>query len=152
MQKICNLQTGDCARACIASIFELPIDAVPNFMMGGSDHYRTHLNRWCDQLGIVAVDIGFHDSKLKYLINDCYVIAAIKSQRDHTWEDMDPEYKEKYKDAMHAVVWYNGKVAHDPYPGGKPPDEEPELFTVFIIKNPAKTLNLDIFRNKKVIS
>ena len=31
-QEIIEPNTGDCLRACVASMLELPLDAVPNFM------------------------------------------------------------------------------------------------------------------------
>jgi len=138
MQKICNLQTGDCCRACVASIFELPLESVPNFMMGGNDHFQTYLNRWCDQFGIVAINARFEDDFLLDTLKDCYMIAIGKGQRDESWEKNDPEYKEKYKDFQHGVVWFNGKLVHDPYPGGTGLDGKPEFFMIFVIKDPSK--------------
>jgi len=140
MQTICNFQTGNCVQACVASIFELPLDQVPNFMMGGPDHFRAHLNWWCYKIGIVALDICFGDADAEALIFDSWVIAVGKTPRLEEWDGLDPEYREKYKDARHAVVWHNGKIAHDPYPNGKGLIGKPELFTVFIIKDPSKLL------------
>ena len=123
MQTICNCQTGNCMQACVASIFELPLEAVPNFMMGGNDHFDTHLKKWCDSIGVVAIDIAFNDQDAKANIFDCYTTAHVKDGP---------------KDLWHAVVWFNDKLVHDPYPGGITFDSEPTLFTVFIIKNPSK--------------
>uniref|UniRef100_A0A6M3L7U6 Uncharacterized protein n=1 Tax=viral metagenome TaxID=1070528 RepID=A0A6M3L7U6_9ZZZZ len=127
-QTICNFQTGNCMQACVASIFELPLEKVPNFMMGGTDHYGTHLQKWCDQFGIVALDISFKDESAESLIRDCYVIAVGKSPRiDDKNEDYPENYKKKYKDAKHGVVWYNGKMV--------------KWFTIHTLKEKASLVN-----------
>ena len=38
-------KTGDCFRACVASIFELPIESVPNFMEEGDDHFKVDIGK-----------------------------------------------------------------------------------------------------------
>jgi len=129
-------------QACVASIFELPLEKVPNFMMGGSNHYAIHLKKWCDRLGVVALDISFQYNDDKKLIKDCYVVAVGKSPGTNDGVD-DPEYKECYKNAQHAVVWLNGKMVHDPHPSGRGLAGDPDRFTVFIIKDPSKILNLE---------
>lgn len=133
-QTICNFQTGNCVQACVASMFELPLKEVPNFMMGGTDHFLTHLRKWCDGLGIVALDVSFeYYSEAEDFLKDCYVIAIGKSPR------ITPEVTKKI---LHAVVWFNGKIVHNPYPhphpSGKDLDGDPDFFTVFILKDPSK--------------
>jgi len=46
-QKVVDAVKGDCWRCCIASIFELDVDSVPNFV-GDSDHSK----------GIIAEDLA----------------------------------------------------------------------------------------------
>lgn len=123
-QTIIDFEKGDCFRACVASIFELPIGSVPNFMMDGKEKFSHHLESWCNRLGLKAIDITTDDLSV---INECYVIAGGASPRN--------------KNFNHAVVWLNGKIIHDPHPSNDGINGDPKMFTVFIIKDASKYLN-----------
>lgn len=45
---------GDCVRACIASIFDLPILTVPHFVQLHNHEWAVGLVDWCELQGIVA--------------------------------------------------------------------------------------------------
>lgn len=129
-QTITEFKNGDCMRACIASIFELPLEEVPNFMRDGPDDFAEHLNEWCDKMGLRAVDIRLDDpSQERETLKGCYVIAVGKSPRaTKDWH-------------RHAVVWLNGQMIHDPHPTQKVGfmDGQPEMFSIFIMKNCARS-------------
>jgi len=98
---------GNCFQACVASIFELPLDAVPHFMENCAGHKWTQ-EQW--------------DAVLKF---------AEDHGRRAFWVDWpeEPEFckmlaesdlhyiaigKSKAGDWGHCVVMHKGKLAHDP--------------------------------------
>ena len=119
-QTITDFITGDCYRACVASIFEIPIEGIPNFMEDGVEKFYEYLDAWTLKIGLRAIDITLNDPAV---VEDCYVIAAGESPRN--------------KDFKHGVVWLNGKVVHDPHPEKTGIVGEPTSVTVFVIMNPA---------------
>ena len=119
-QTICNFDQGNCMQACVASIFELPLDKVPNFMFKGPDSYYKKLDDWCEKSGLICLDVNI---KHLSVIKDCYVIVYGESPRDRNYN--------------HAVIYYNGKMIHDPNPDKKGIVGKPECLSVFIIKDPS---------------
>jgi len=95
---------GNCLQAAVASIYELPIEAVPHFVQ---------FQRWGEALKLYVEDRG-----AQLLLwtrdepRDRPLLAFGKSPRG---------------DFRHAVVWQEGKMIHDPHPDGTgldgPPDE-----------------------------
>jgi len=95
---------GNCLQAAVASIYELPIEAVPHFVQ---------FQRWGEALKLYVEDRG-----AQLLLwtrdepKDRPLLAFGKSPRG---------------DFRHAVVWQKGKMIHDPHPDGTgldgPPDE-----------------------------
>ena len=123
-KKICNFKTGDCFRACVASILELQIEYVPNFMSDGPNCFDQNLREWGDRNGFRAIDIqieGTNDIKnIDLVLRDCYVIATGESPRN-----------KKY---FHSVVWFNGELLHDPHPDRTGISGTPRMFTVLVLK------------------
>jgi len=126
-QTITNFKTGDCMRACVASIFELPIESVPNFMADGHEKYLEHLQAWCARKGLLFLPIKFIEGTIaKEFLRDTYVVAigespgAVKAEQNH------------------AVVWRNGRIVHDPHPTDhRGIIGEPFEYDVFVVKDPA---------------
>ena len=89
---------GDCFRACVASILELPINEVPHFC--ATEEWIPPLQAWFRERGwmplLVAGDIGC------WLL-DAYHVAAGPGSRDG---------------CAHCVVCRGDELAHDPLPGG----------------------------------
>lgn len=93
---------GDCFRACIASILEVPIAAVPHFALLGS--------RW-------------------HRVAEAYLSAL---GRQLLWETGDPPkgvwaivtvQSPRNPDVKHSVIYRDGVLVHDPHPskaGGEP--------------------------------
>jgi hypothetical protein len=119
-QTILNLKTGDCMAACVASIFEVRLEQIPNFMENGAKDFNEKLDTWADAIGLRTIDMRLETSE--DILRDCYVIAVGPSPRD-------PE------NHNHSIVWYNGKMVHDPHPSRDGIVGEPEVFTVFIVKD-----------------
>ena len=84
---------GDCFRACMATVLQLPIELLPN---------------WHDNMWFLKWDEWLHERGLGITINSKYYgvegfwIASVNSQN--------------YPDTTHAIVMYDEAVFHDPSP------------------------------------
>jgi len=116
-QKICNFVNGDCFSSCVASIFEID---VPNFMSGGQEKFSDNVDRWCEKMGLTSIDLSAEAGPRLY---GCYTIASGPSPRN-------PDY-------LHAVVYYQGVLFHDPHPDKTGIIGKPIIYTIFVQKNPA---------------
>lgn len=103
---------GNCLQAAIASIFELPLDKVPNFMERKSDWWDFY-QRWLGQTFDVyslRFDAGHYDAWLDgnkgpaegYIINGYHLITGKSPRGDYN----------------HVVVGYDRKPIFDPFPDG----------------------------------
>src|SRR5687767_15098279 len=91
---------GNCWSACVASIVEVPLAEVPNFVQlddEGGDHWWDATMWWLDERGLVM--------------------------KQHTVQEIDPnEYyivcgiSYRIENGGHAVVYKGWNLAHDPYP------------------------------------
>ena len=119
-QLICHGEdNGDCLRACVASILELPIEDVPNFADTTGDHiefWRLN-NSWAMKKGFKYVTISISEDSIWDIIGDIFCIASAKSPRR--------------KDQWHSVVWRNG-IVHDPHPSNDFLAETPKQFTLLV--------------------
>jgi hypothetical protein len=91
--------------ACLASILELPIEAVPNFCESGSDDsdYWNACRAWLRQFGLGIITLTFTDAaQWRQLRLDGYHIVSGPSPR--------------LEGMHHATVWHKGKMVHDPHP------------------------------------
>ena len=116
-QTIFTAPGGDCMAACVASILDLPLDAVPNPQ--GED------SAWF--LEWVAFLAPYNLSILTFLdggdwIPRGYSILCGKSPRG---------------DWNHAVVCFDGEMVHDPHPSGAGVESRVD-WTVFITIDPAR--------------
>lgn len=87
--------TGNCFAACVATIFELPLKDVPNFVR--YPDWVERLEAWCEDRGYYPVE------PYTWLPPKGYAIVTAKSPRGPFG---------------HSVVYFNGKLAHDPHPDG----------------------------------
>lgn len=112
---------GNCLQACVASIFELELDQVPNFV--DDKNWLYALQEFCAIFGVFPyiVDLRNRDPGIQFgYEGKWFSIVTGKSPRGPY---------------LHAVVSYNGKIIHDPYPGGdgKLGDLVDEI--VFVVKD-----------------
>jgi len=115
---------GDCFRACVASIFEFPIETMPNFWEQTQDvsDYWKLTNAWAVKtLGFKVVNFQFSPND-RHVMDGLLCVACAKSPRG----DID-----------HAVVWQDSLV-YDPHPSGAGLAEEPDTFTLFIPIDPIR--------------
>lgn len=116
-QTIFDSKRGNCWAACIASILELSLSDVPNFM--DYEDFNEKCDDFLNKYGLYLIAFSVKDSKV---IPQGYHIIVGNS----------PRY-----DCLHAVVGHNGKLVHDPFPGGGGLKTTLH-YEMFIIRNPAK--------------
>jgi len=104
---------GDCFSACVASILELPLEAVPVFAQHPGEWFEYFLD-WLSEQKMFAVMLSAKNTTWK-LHDEVICIAGGKSPRG---------------DWMHGVVWQGGKCIHDPHFSRDGIDGEPEDFTL----------------------
>lgn len=95
---------GDCARAVIASLLELPISTVPHFLLESD---RTAL--------------GFYSLIEEFLLSQGYEMAWNATPLYHLKEGVDVYHyisgpSPRGEGLHHAVVGLNGNIIHDPHP------------------------------------
>jgi hypothetical protein len=120
---------GNCWAACIASILELPIEEVPNFVVEYEGEYLKKTEEWINglvktrlwlkghELGLVTVHCG--NSPLG-CIGTTYWIGVGKSPRG-------PD---------HAVVYHGEDLVHDPHPDKTGLEGIPWSGSFFVLRNP----------------
>jgi len=129
-QTICNFQTGDCFRACAASILEMPIAQVPNFMENGEEGWSQRIDEFTMATRILLFDIDVSENNNEFLeslyavFKDVYLIATGKSPRDNS--------------KLHAVVWRNEETVHDPHPDKSGIQGSPTMLTIMVVKDAKK--------------
>lgn len=111
-QTIFDNKKGDCYAACIASIFEIPLESVPK-PNGIDDDFWPIYHEWFAKYNARVISVARGD----FIPPDAYLVGTVKSPR--------------FKDTDHAVVIYGNKVVHDPHPDRT--SERDDLSEVFSI-------------------
>jgi hypothetical protein len=96
--------TGNCFEACIASIFEMDLKSVPNFH---GENWFGEFYGWLKEKGYTSYGSLCNEKIEEYSggINGYFIVAGESPRGRHI-------------KGGHAVVYKNGKMVHDPYPGG----------------------------------
>lgn len=90
---------GNCFEACVASILEIGIGDVPLFRDGRRSWWSSFID-WLRGKGLTAIAIPH--GGYRPLLEGAWAIASGISPRK----------------TLHAVVWHEGKIVHDPHPEG----------------------------------
>jgi hypothetical protein len=126
-QKITEIGKGDCWRACIASILELDIDSVPNFVgemnpLVGPTHYDT-CKEWLRSRGLFMLDISLNnDMEWFYFINwtmveDAYAIASVPSQKNQGgWHSVVIKFEKTCPKSTRLVIIHDPRKDNEKYP------------------------------------
>ena len=132
MQTNTDVPGGDCFRACVASILELPIHHVPHFCGGeDGDHWFQKLAAWAHSHHLAAVYSAIEPLSAPI---PGYCILGVRTRRAE-----EKGYREEW---IHAVVGYarvegNGMVCydivHDPHPN--PSEVLRVLNVVYLVRN-----------------
>ena len=92
-------KTGNCFSACLASVFAMPIEEVPNFFdVAGEDAiaWWDAIRDWLKPLGYGIISVS-----AKEIINlPGLLIVGGEADRGN----------------YHATIWENGVMVHDPHP------------------------------------
>ncbi len=115
-----SYKDGDCLRACIASVLELPLGDVPDYSRGDmGDRYAKWLGRFNLTLMTVALrpDVS---------LPDCYHLVEGPSRNG--------------KD-VHVAVGRNGEIVHDPDPTSRGQFKGDGNYWVFVAINPAEMVS-----------
>lgn len=92
---------GNCAEACIASLFNIPLAEVPKFYDATSDdpvyRYWRNLENFCFSRGY-----WLHRMDCEYIFEGTYMVSGTSA-----------------RGCIHMVVYQNGKLLHDPHPSRK---------------------------------
>ena len=99
--------SGNCFNACIASLLELRLRDLPQILP--SDPGDWH-ERWAAHLADFGVDIVYHGA---HTVPQGWAMASVMTNR--TFPEDHPKAG---KHIAHSVIVFNGKVIHDPFPGG----------------------------------
>lgn len=105
---------GNCLAACLASIFEVPIDSIPSFGLTDS-WYAKFENYMIKNFGLQPVDLKIVKSN-NWKPRGYHLISG-KSPRGNY---------------NHSIVGLGGKPIHDPFPNGNCRLETQDTYTVFI--------------------
>ena len=99
---------GDCFRACVASILDLPTDDVPHFYHDGADGDvgTERVREFLNGLGYTIVWFAFDGEALPL------------DEMLNIWGQMNPDVPAillaSNRDSDHAVVMRGDKIVHDP--------------------------------------
>jgi hypothetical protein len=124
---------GNCMAAAIASVLELPLEDVPNFV--AFPDWWGQLERFLGERGLGAVDLPYGGSKdvALTMAHRQVVLLAGRSPRG---------------DYQHVIVaealwrtepggwWF--EFLHDPHPDGAMLRGEPEYLLLFTVRDPAR--------------
>ena len=127
MKGIFQPTKDSCCPACIASIFEIPIEDVPE--LPDNDTWIEVLNEWLDQFGLYSFAVTFAIKEQREVLKG-YTLGGIKSKN--------------FTDKDHCVVCYDGKIVWDPLHGEQDGTEYPDMWEVFITKDPLVAVQKDL--------
>jgi len=100
-----NGKYGDCLRACIASILELPSSDVPHFYEDGNEKiFDEKVSGFLGELGLALLNLNYFDLSIyphaTHGKTGIYHILSGYTERG----------------TYHAVVGLDGSIVHDPHP------------------------------------
>jgi len=90
-------KSGNCIQACVASILERPLEAIPDFLSAKTNPWLA-CQSWLDSQGYYLIGAS-----------NCWMCAGI----EFIAGGMGP------RGIGHCVVMRDGKVIHDPHPDGR---------------------------------
>lgn len=121
---------GDCFRACVASILELPCEEVPHVVAMGkdSDDSRRLLNEWLKPLGFHFVELQWPEGE------DASILAWVVPRGYYVFSGPSP----RWPDCWHSCVGLGGKIVHDPHPERLGLAGKERSYGLFVADDPAR--------------
>jgi hypothetical protein len=103
--------TGDCFRACIASLLDLSIDNVPHFYDGTNDGPQTPEQTEAIRSWFAARDMILIETAWSMTVEEALAFSAERWPGLHiVMGGRSP------RGVNHVVIIRNGKMVHDPHP------------------------------------
>lgn len=104
---------GDCHRAAVASVLNLPLEAVPHFAEGGPDgeEFFAREKAWLLTQHLVPVRMFFGDPKLTDERNIEQVLALMAARNTGVYYLLGGRSRTSVN---HTVVCLDDKIVHDP--------------------------------------
>ncbi len=124
MQTKFGIPDGNCFPACLASIFELPLEKIP-ILNEIDQNWRPHLLKWLATFGMSWTQVPAGSC---WIPNGVYRIAGGPGPRPDS----------AGKPIWHAVVWLDDKMVHDPHPSGDGLSCSPDHYDLFLVKDPGR--------------
>jgi hypothetical protein len=90
---------GNCFAACISSIFEIPLEEIPEF---GDASFLDDVDTFLEPRGLYYVQVPLDDESLSVVFRKGHILSTI--------EGLSP------RGGLHACVALNGKLIWDPHP------------------------------------
>jgi len=87
---------GNCFAACVASLFELPVEEVPHFVAIGGNEFWNVMLEWMRPRGFYAISVPYSP----HFYTPVITIVSGRGPRGFD----------------HSVLWQNGQMIHDPHP------------------------------------
>ena len=121
-QTIIDKGRGNCMSAAVASILDLPLEEVPNWVTRAFDEGQPHrhyvyMREWLESKGLHLVRVNYkHFGDWRSLVG-AYAIASVPSQRfEHTTHAVIVTWT-KLESGAHQI-----SIVHDPNPSNAPYD------------------------------
>lgn len=129
-QTIIDKDNGNCWAACFASIFELPLDSVPNIH---TNEWTFVVDRYLTPANLSMVRVPFGSA-----VPCGYSILGVPSAM--------------FEGVYHAVVAFDGNVVHDPNPQARGRTQNEYVkgarhYWVFHPRDPSRPICLDLLRS-----
>lgn len=122
-QTLFGAPRGDCFRAALASLLDLPLASVPNFVEAA--YWWQELEAWLGARGYDPMRLPWPPPTGVTWQPGGYYLASGESPRDHA--------------LRHAVVYLDGRLAHDPHPDGTGLAGEPDAVILLIPRHGGRT-------------
>ncbi len=121
-QTVTTFPGGNCFAACVASILELPLDAVPNFQ---SRDWLDEWQEWLRPRNLGLLHFGHREGDDAFIPRGYAILGADSPRGD--W--------------LHAVVTCDGVICWDPSPDHQNPVGTWRDWTVFAVLDPTRPVN-----------
>lgn len=119
--------------AVLASLFEIELYEAPDVMpcRTGSEEWRKPMDAWLAKRNLMMLAVGaFHEDG---------TMASYPGFQMLLCDVLNYPVLEDGKPLRHAVVASEGKIVHDPFPGGKQENLWPSEYVLLMSINPAQS-------------
>ena len=123
-------QRGNCLSAVVASLIEVPLNTVPNFVQNNVDHEGDPTWDWWNCMLDFVKESGFEMRYLRIENDDRSTFPPPSEGEFYAVSGISPRNSKIY----HIVIYQDGKMVHDPHPSQAGLVEITDLYHWTIIK------------------